>query len=312
MSTDVSVVVCAHDEGRWNEIQAALRSLEEQTEAPREVVVVVDHNPRLLDRLRDELQVRAVPNTEARGLGGARNSGVAATTGSVVAFLDDDAVASPTWLALLRERYEDDAVAAVGGGAEPLWMGGRPGWFPPEFDWVVGCSYLGLPEQAEEVRNLFGCNMSYRREFLEALGGFRLGYGCDETEFCIRLRQRWPQKRILYLPQASVQHHVPASRTRFRRYISRCFFEGGSKAVVTHLVGRTRALSSEFRYTSEVLPRGVWRGLRQFARHRNLDGLGQAGAIVAGLLSTTAGYLVGSLFTDRAARRRGWSGAKIG
>ncbi len=310
--SDISVVVCAHDEGRWNEIGAALRSLEEQTEAPREVVVVVDHNPRLLERLNAELGVAAVANTNARGLGGARNTGVAATSGSVVAFLDDDAMASRTWLALLREHYENPGIAAVGGGAEPLWTAGRPKWFPPEFDWVIGCSYLGMPEQPAEMRNLFGCNMSYRRDLLDALDGFRLGYGCDETELCIRLTQRWPQRRILYVPQASVLHHVPANRTTFRRFISRCFFEGGSKAVVAHLVGPTRALSSELRYTAEVLPRGVWRGGREFVRHGDGAGLLRAGAILTGLLSTAAGYVMATLFPDRAARLRGWSGARLG
>jgi glycosyltransferase involved in cell wall biosynthesis len=311
MSTDISVVVCAHDAARWDEIRAALTSLEQQTLRPAEVIVVVDHNPALLDRVRRELDVRAVENSQARGLGGARNTGFEAATGRVVAFLDDDAMASSRWLALLAERYADPNVAGVGGSAEPLWMSGRPGWFPPEFDWVVGCSYLGMPERAREVRNLFGCNMTFRRELLVALGGFRLGYGCDETEFCIRLGQRWPEKRILYLPEASVLHHVPASRTRFPRFVSRCYFEGGSKAVVARLVGSDQALASEVRYTREVLPRGFWRGLSDFIRAGDVDGLARSGALVTGLLSTAGGYAVGAVLTDRAARRRGWSGAAL-
>ena len=308
---DVSVVVCAHDESRWNEIRAALDSLAAQTVKPREVIVVVDHNPKLLERIRAELGARAIENTEAPGLGGARNTGVAAASGSVVAFLDDDAVASPEWLAQLSDPYREEDVAGVGGSAEPLWFAARPSWFPPEFDWVVGCSYLGMPQEAQEVRNLFGCNMSYRRELVRALGGFRLGYGCDETELCIRLRQRWPEKKLLYVPAASIAHHVPAGRTSFRRFVSRCYFEGGSKAVVSKLVGRAPGLSSEYRYTLTVLPRGVWRGVSEFLGHGDVGGLGRAAAIVAGLLSTTTGYVVGSLFSARAARRRGWTGGRL-
>jgi GT2 family glycosyltransferase len=185
MSEAISVVVCAHDEERWRDLQAAVRSLEQQTLQPDGVVVVVDRNPQLASRARQEFTTAVVvENTGTPGLGGARNTE-------------------------------------------------RPSWFPPEFDWVVGCSYSGMPETPKDVRNMFGCNMSFRRELVRELGGFRLGYGCDETELCIRLRQRWPEKRVLYLPEARVFHRVPASRTRFRRFISRCYFEGGSKAVVS-------------------------------------------------------------------------------
>ena len=114
-------------------------------------------------------------------------------------------------------------------GALSLYGRRRPAWFPAEFDWVIGCSYVGLPGTTQEVRNLFGCNMSFLRELLDRLGGFRLGYGCDETELCIRLGQHWPEKRLLYVPEARVFHHVPQSRSGFPRFVSRCYFEGGSR-----------------------------------------------------------------------------------
>lgn len=307
--SEISVVVCAHEQARWNVLQAALGSLERQALQPREVIVVIDNNPDLLRLARTALSgVLVIENTDVAGLGGARNSGVAAASGSIVAFLDDDAVASPQWLGLLAERYRDSKVAGVGGSIEPMWEAERPAWFPWEFDWVVGCTYLGMPETAQEVRNLLGCNMSFRREVLDELGGFRLGYGCDETELCIRLRQRWPAKKLLYAPEAKIFHQVPTSRTRVRRFVSRCYFEGGSKAVVTRLVGTGLGLSSEYRYTRSVLPAGVRRGLGDFFRRGDPYGLARAVAIVTGLTSTTAGYVVGSLLTTRAARDRGWSG----
>lgn len=311
-TTAMSVVVCAHDEARWQELGAAFRSLHRQTLRPHEVIVVVDHNDRLLARARAELPgAVVVENTRARGLGGARNSGVAASSGSIVAFLDDDAVASPEWLALLAQAYRDPEVAGVGGSIEPMWEQARPPWFPREFDWVVGCSYLGMPVTAQEVRNLHGCNMSFRREVLDALGGFRLGYGCDETELCIRLRQRWPAQKLLYAPEAKVFHNVPRGRSGFRRFLSRCYFEGGSKAVVTRLVGVGAGLSSEYRYTRTVLPRGVRRGVVDFVCRRDLYGLQRAAAIVAGLASTAAGYGAGNASTERAARRRGWTEQRL-
>jgi GT2 family glycosyltransferase len=309
MSGIVSVVVCAHDQERWPDLQAAVQSVAEQTFQPHEVIVVVDRNPQLAARARGRLSAAVViENTESPGLGGARNTGVKAATGAIVAFLDDDAVASERWLELLVRGYDDPDVAGVGGSAEPWWETGRPAWFPAEFDWVVGCSYLGMPETTKQVRNMFGCNMSFRRDLLRELGGFRLGYGCDETELCIRLGQRWPQKKVLYVPEARIRHHVPASRTRFGRFLSRCYFEGGSKAVVSRLVGADDGLASERDYVRRILPAGIRRGLAGSGSADRASGAAQAGAIVAGLASTTAGYAAARVSIQRAARRRGWSG----
>ena len=303
-----SVVICAHDERRWSEIQAALASIEQQSHPAAETIVVVDHNPALLERARNEIRnATVVENSEARGLGGARNSGIAASTAPLVAFLDDDAVASERWLERLAAPYADPDVAGVGGSIEPRWEGGRPRWFPDEFDWVVGCTYRGMPDTSTEVRNLIGCNMSYRRKVLEALGRFRLGYGCDETELCIRLRQRWPEKKLVYVPDARVLHAVSGERTKFSRFLSRCYFEGGSKAVVSWLVGSDAGLASERRYTKNVLPAGVSRGIIDAVTGTNHHGMMRAVVIVAGLAVTTAGYALGRLSPGEAARRRGWT-----
>jgi glycosyltransferase involved in cell wall biosynthesis len=272
-------------------------------------VLVIDRNPSLFERAREQFtHATVVENSGRRGLGGARNTGIEVASGSVVAFLDDDAMASPEWLELLLECYSDPEVAGVGGSIEPLWSDGRPPWFPREFDWVVGCTYRGMPTVAHEVRNLMGCNMSLRRELVNRLGRFRLGYGCDETELCIRLRQRWPERKLLYVPEARLFHQIPATRARLQYLMSRRYFEGGSKAVVSSLVGAEHGLSSERRYTREVLPKGVRRGVGAFVRRRDANGLARAATIIAGLGSKTAGYLAGRISTARAAERRGWCG----
>ena len=306
---DVSVVICAYTEKRWHELVAAVASVQGQGTLPREIIIVVDHNPSLLERVRADLpKVIAVANHESRGLGGTRNSGVALAKGSVIAFLDDDAIAAPAWLEQLWAGYKDANVAGVGGAIVPAWQGGRPGWFPAEFDWVVGCTYRGMPETATPVRNLIGCNMSYRRDVFAAVGPFRLGYGCDETEFCIRILRHWPEKELLYQPEAKVYHQVTASRTTWRYFRSRCYFEGGSKAVVSWLQGSRKGLASERAYTLRTLPRGVARGLTDTFWQRDLTGVARAGAIVAGLAITTAGYLMGKIRLAEAARVRGWEG----
>jgi len=309
MQFDISVVICAYDEARWEFLQAAVHSIQCQTAEPREVIVIIDHNPKLLEKARLALaKVVVAENHAARGLAGARNTGLNLAGGSVVAFLDDDAIAAPDWLEHLMSGYDDPNVVGVGGQIEPLWVTGRPEWFPREFDWVVGCSYTGLPKAATSVRNLIGCNMSYRKHVFASIGNFQLGYGCDETEFCIRLRRQWPEKVLLYQPQAKVLHHVSAERATWRHFVARCYFEGGSKAVVSWLQGQRDGLASERAYTMRTLPRGVTQGVADALRGRQIAGLARAGAILIGLTATMTGYMLGMLRVREAARRRGWSG----
>ncbi len=199
-----SVVICAYTQERWNWLMAAIESVQRQSVEPREVIVVVDHNVRLYKRLlTDSNNIYAVESSGAKGLSGARNSGVLAATGEVVAFLDDDAEAGPDWLARQLRLYADPAVLGVGGRVDPLWEQGRPRHFPPELDWIVGCSHQGLPHVAAEVRNVIGASMSFRRIVFERAGLFDEKMGrdatlrsCEETELCIRAlctsRSPWP------------------------------------------------------------------------------------------------------------------------
>src|SRR3712207_5615383 len=91
-----SVIICAYTEKRWRDLVAAVESLRQQTLSPQEIIVVVDHNPALLERVQHELpDVIAVENQEPHGLSGARNSGLVVASGEIIVFLDDDAFAEP-------------------------------------------------------------------------------------------------------------------------------------------------------------------------------------------------------------------------
>ncbi len=315
--TDVSVVICAYTEARWEDTLAAVRSVREQSLPALETLLVVDHNPALLARLRREYDedpgpgfrvpaVRVVPNAGPQGLSAGRNTGIALALGSVIAFLDDDAVADRDWLRHMVAAYSDPRVMAVGGRTLPAWASDRrPDWFPTEFDWVVGCTYTGHPRGRIRVRNVLGGNASFRRTAFDAAGGFAIGIGrdgdkrplgCEETELCIRLTQAVPEAVLLVDDRAIIHHKVPEARKRFGYFCRRAYAEGISKARVTHHVGSREGLESERRYTTRVLPAGVARGLRDALLGRR-GGASRAGAIVAGVTAAAAGYAVGTFRT---------------
>jgi glycosyltransferase involved in cell wall biosynthesis len=302
----VTVVICAYTERRWDDLLASIASVRAQSAPADEILVVVDHNDALLRRLRPvgagEPRVRVVASTRTRGLAGARNTGVAEATGAIVAFLDDDARADEDWLKHLGAGYEHDGVLGVGGAIEPAWRTARPEWFPPEFDWVVGCTYRGMPEFRSPVRNLIGANMSFRRWVFDGVGGFNEGMGrvdtlplgCEESEICIRAATRWSEGTFVYEPLARVQHTVPSERAAWSYFRARCYHEGLSKAAVARLVGQVRGLESERAYARRTLPRGVARGVRD-GLTRDRAGFRRAGAILVGLATTTVGYARGRM-----------------
>ncbi|MEV5988973.1 glycosyltransferase family 2 protein [Streptomyces sp. NPDC052051] len=308
---DISVVICVYTEDRWEDILAAVDSVRAQSCPALETLLVVDHNEALLERLSAQYkeaagQVRVLANAGPRGLSAGRNTGIAASYGEIIAFLDDDAVAERDWLRHFAAGYADPRVMAVGGRTEPVWASGRrPAWFPEEFDWVVGCTYKGLPPGRVRVRNVLGGNASFRRGAFAAAGGFATGIGRDgdkrplggeETELCIRLTRARPDAILLIDDRAVIHHRVPKPREHFAYFRTRTYAEGLSKARVAQSVGSGKGLESERRYTTRVLPAGVARGLRDALLARP-GGAGRAGAIVAGVLSAAGGYLAGSLRT---------------
>ncbi len=299
LNRTISVIVCTYTADRWNLLSESLRAVAAQVPPPDELILVVDHNESLEARARAEFpDAIVVPNAGEQGLSAGRNTGLAAASSDIVVFLDDDAVPDPGWLAALTEPYDDASVVATGGRVLPVWETKRPRWMPVEFDWVVGCSYRGLPTERSVIRNPIGASMSMRRRLAVEAGGFRteigrvgnLPAGCEETELSIRLLRSISGSRILYTPDSTVRHHVTAQRARWAYFRSRCFQEGRSKAMLAKMQGEGHALSSERSYTLKVLPVGVLAGLAAPLRG-DFGGPLRAGAIVAGLYITAFGYV---------------------
>lgn len=316
-----SVAICCYTEARLQQTLDAVASVKGQSLAPLETILVVDHNPGLFERILPLVTgVRVLPNVHERGLSGARNSAIEAAEGEVLAFLDDDAEAAPDWLAEQQRWYEDPGVLGVGGYVEAEWGPlGRPKSFPPEFDWVVGCSYVGLPSVATTIRNPIGANMSIRASVFKVVGGFRstIGrvgtrpVGCEETELCIRARQILGG-RFVYEPAARVLHHVDERRRSMSYFMSRCYSEGISKALVVQLVGAADGLRAERAHVGRVLTRSFVRNVEQALTGGGTAAAARATRIGLGTAAAAIGYALQRVSPVRArmiarATRFGWT-----
>ena len=295
-----SVIVCAYTNDRLAQVRETIASLERQTYAAKEIIVIIDHNPSLQEELGKLARegIRISHNAGRQGLADARNSGIALAQGEIIAFIDDDAAADSRWLEKLIACYRDPDVLASGGAIFPVWEGGRrPAWLPEEFLWIIGCTYRGMQTDGA-IRNMIGCNMSFRASVFAEVGGFdtsvgRLStqlLGCEETEICIRALARWPDKRIVYTPDAVVHHHVARFRQTIRYFARRCYGEGVSKVVVRKLWG-SAGTSSEMSYLSRALPRGILHNVRNVLFFRDVAGsISRIGMITTGVGAVGAGF----------------------
>ena len=298
----ISVIICAYTLERWDNLVEVVGSVLAQTRPALETIVVIDGNDELARLARETFADAVVlANAYEPGLSGGRRTGSERARGEVVAFIDDDAVADPDWLEQLSGPYQDPNVLGAGGVIEPLWEQPPPRWFPAEFNWVVGCTYAGMPVHRDRIRNPIGANMSVRATVLARTGAFdpRLGRvpgakavsgAAEETEFCVRASQLHPGHYWIYEPRARVRHHVPPQRATWRYFVRRCVVEGTSKAQLAQVTGAEDGLRTERRYVRSVLPRAVLRDLVEGARGR-LEGFAQAAAIFAGLAITTSAYV---------------------
>jgi glycosyltransferase involved in cell wall biosynthesis len=300
----VSVVICAYTLDRWDQILAAVDSVQRQSIPPLELYLVIDGNEALHERASRELQgIEIIRNVLTPGLSGARMTGARLATAPVIAFLDDDAVADPEWLERLLEAYRDKNVLGAGGYIEPLWMAIPPRWFPREFDWVIGCTYKGMPVNNGRIRNVIGANMSVRASILRESGGFTTKLGrrdgvvvargvaesCEETEFCIRATRLNPGGYWAYCPKARVRHNVSAQRTTWRYFVRRCRMEGTAKGILATIAGSKDSLASEKRYVFVLLRSFLQEAGAALCGDRHAAS--RAAAIFVGVAVTATAYL---------------------
>jgi O-antigen biosynthesis protein len=196
----VSVVVCSHNGSRT--IRDTLEGLRRLEYPDYEVIVVDDGSTDATAAIASEYDVRLI-STENRGLASARNTGCEAATGEIVAYTDDDARPDPHWLTYLAATFLRSDYACVGGpNIAPAGDG-------PIADCVAnapgGPVHVLLDDELAE--HVPGCNSSFRRDRLQAIGGYDPRYRAagDDVDVCWRLQERgWT---VGFSPAAMVWHH---------------------------------------------------------------------------------------------------------
>lgn len=297
-----SVIICTYSLERLQDTVEAIDSILAQTYPQLEVIVSVDHNEELLQVLKQKFPegVSFAFNNTIRGLSETRNVGVKKATGEVIAFIDDDAVADRRWLETLVLNYTDSDVLSVGGKLVPLWEKNRPSWFPEELDWIVGCTYKGHPQEKREVRNLIGCNMSFRKEVFDHIGYFRPTIGRlgkiplagEETEYCIRLLAAFPQGKILFDPEAIVYHKVDKQRESLKYVLKRSYGEGVSKSIINKTADKGKILNTENTYLKHLLLKSIPQYLgKSFLLKNPAQNTLRALIISMAIIATGVGYL---------------------
>jgi GT2 family glycosyltransferase len=200
----ISVVVCTYNGERT--IRDCLEGLTYLEYPDYEVIVVDDGSTDATANIASEYDLRLI-RTENYGLSSARNTGMEAATGEIVAYLDDDARPDPHWLTYLAAGFLSTEHAGIGG----------PNIAPPDDGTIADCvaNAPGGPVHVllsdQEAEHIPGCNMAFRKSYLQAIGGFdpQFRVAGDDADICWRLRQEgWT---LGFSPAAVVWHHRRSS-----------------------------------------------------------------------------------------------------
>jgi glycosyltransferase involved in cell wall biosynthesis len=233
----ISVIIATRN--RSQDLRETLGSLVSQKLPKQEFEVIVVNNGSNDNTQEVVSQFYTLGNVlhvfePVAGLSQARNTGVKASHGDILAFIDDDAIADENWLLELTKIYQETAAIGVGGAIKGLWLCPRPRWFHPDLDILLSLLDLGkyrrefsLPSNAP-----VGTNMSFRREVFERYGIFNtaLGRGSskisggEETELFTKIVS--DNQLVLYCPDLIVFHKVTPAKVRFSSLCKLAYEQG--------------------------------------------------------------------------------------
>jgi glycosyltransferase involved in cell wall biosynthesis len=223
----LSVVVCSYNREKY--IADAINSLLNQTLAPELYeIIIIDNNSKdktgaialeLLKQHKQTHQIHYFKETN-QGLCFARNRGIIEAKGKFICYMDDDGIADPNFLKVQCEFLQSHAdVIGLGGKIIPRYVHGKPKWIDTILEGLVSkVDYGDNNFQYTGKRYPVGCNMTYRKDILEAIGMFDTSIGQvgdnlvrgDETELFERIKKL--NKPVYYLGNSRVEHVIEQDR----------------------------------------------------------------------------------------------------
>ena len=267
----ISAIICTHNRDRY--LGAAIDSLLVQDFLEDYEIIVVDNAS--TDKSRSVVEQR-LPHPRLHyvyestvGLSVARNTGARVAKSPILAYLDDDAEASPQWLRSLHQVYQaHEKVAIAGGKVTLLWPTGisHPTWISDTLAGTLGLYNLGHYFQFIEHpgQTPRGLNYSVRRSFLDQIGGFDLNLGRVGTRLLSNEELHMTQRaldshwHVAYVPDALVAHNVAPERINPSWFLNRSWWQGISEYYREQLVAPDRGA----RFSWNSLSRGGERCLR--------------------------------------------------
>ncbi|NEO86519.1 MAG: glycosyltransferase [Spirulina sp. SIO3F2] len=272
-NVQLCAIICTHNRAAY--LGKAIKSLLVQDYPDYEIIVVdnasTDTTREVVDAHLPHPRLRYLYEPQL-GLSVARNTGAQATQSEVLTYLDDDAIASPSWLSTIAAAFTANPQLAIAGGhVKLLWPEGQtaPPWLSAGLAGNLGAYDLGDRPLAITQPNLTprGLNYAIRRSFLESVGGFDLNLGRvgknllsnEELRMtAIALKRQW---QVYYLPQATVAHHVTPERLERRWFLKRGWWQGVSECYRERVAGRRKGWR-QFCQGGERLVRGLYKALK--------------------------------------------------
>lgn len=271
---EIAAIICTHNRDRY--LGAAIDSLLQQDYADYEIIIVDNASS---DRTKEIVEQRlANPSLKyiyepELGLSVARNRGAKETNAAILAYLDDDAEASPQWLQIIAQAYQNNPQLAIAGGKVTLILPeGQtlPKWLSEEMAGALGSYDLGEEIVYINNPNLTprGLNYSLRRSFLTEIGGFDPNLGrvgknllSNEELFMteLALARGW---QVAYLPQALAAHNVSLERLQPQWFINRSWWQGVSECYREQIAGRSGV--GQLSRGGERMIRGLYKSIKYF------------------------------------------------
>jgi GT2 family glycosyltransferase len=247
----VSVVVCTYNGSSW--IRDCCEGLTRLEYPNYEVIIVNDGSTDATSKIVNEYDFRVI-STENQGLSTARNIGLEAARGEIVAYLDDDAYPDEQWLTYLATSFKNNHYSGIGG----------PNITPPGDGFVSECVanapgnpvYVLLSDQ--EAEHIPGCNMAFRKTDLQAIGGFdpQFRTAGDDVDVCWRLQQNGGSLGLN--AAATVWHH---RRNTLRTYWKQQVGYGRAEAQLSQKWPHKHNSLGHWLWSGQIYGQGLTRAL---------------------------------------------------